>query len=264
MSLTVEVARAGFWRRACAFMIDGLAVGLLLTLIGLALFEPTDERVRVSPIVGGKTTCTGVDPQQVKLPLPTGFKLTSAQHCTTTFLGRMVDRNLVLTEVTRSDSGSYELTYTRSLTYPVNGHRQTTDAIKLDNFWIFLLAAYLLLAEWRLGATLGKKILGVRVRSVGGGPLGLGQTPKRLLVQFIPFSMFALTLFGTEMSTLLLEHTVVFIALCVAWVVLCLVFLINFIRAVRAGDLPWHDRWAQTEVVGSPRVSASPQPSGAA
>jgi len=264
MSLTVEVARAGFWRRAGAFVIDGLVVGLLLTLIGLALFEPTDERVRVAPIVGGNTTCTNVNPEQVKLPLPAGFKLTSAQHCITTFLGRPVDRNLVLTEFTKEDRGSYELTYTRSLSYAVNGHRQTTDAIKLDNFWIFLLAAYLLLAEWRLGTTLGKKLLGLRVRSVGGGPLTLGQTAKRLLIQFIPFSMIMLTLFGNEMSALLLEHTVVFIALAVAWIVLCVVFLVNFIRAVRAGDLPWHDRWAQTEVVGSPRVAPSPQPSSAA
>jgi len=264
MSLTVEVARAGFWQRAGAFVIDGLAVGLILTLIGLALFEPTDERVRVSPIVGGNTTCTNVNPEQVKLPLPAGFKVTTAQHCITTFLGRTVDRNLVLTELTKEDRGSYELTYTRSLSYPVNGHRQTTDAIKLDQFWIFLLFAYLLLAEWRLGTTLGKKLVGVRVRPVGGGALTFVQTMKRLLVLFIPFSMFALTLFGTEMSALLLEHTVVFIALCVAWVVLCLVFLVNFIRAVRADDLPWHDRWGQTEVVGSPRVAASVQPSSAA
>src|SRR5262249_12021925 len=134
MPLTVEVARAGFWRRASAFLIDAVGVGLLLTLVGLALFEPTDERVRVSPIVGGKTTCTSVNPEQVKLPLPAGFKLTNAQHCITTFLGRMVDRNLVLTEVTHSEKGEYELTYTRSLSYPVNGHRQTTDAIKLENF----------------------------------------------------------------------------------------------------------------------------------
>src|SRR5262249_11814944 len=164
----------------------------------------------------------------VKLPLPAGFKLTNAQHCITTFLGRMVDRNLVLTEVTHSEKGEYELTYTRSLSYPVNGHRQTTDAIKLENFWIFLLFAYLLLAEWRFGTTLGKKLLGVRVRSVGGGVLTLGQTVKRLLVLFIPFSMFAMTLLGTEMSALLLEHTVAFIALAVGWVVVCLVFLVNF------------------------------------
>src|SRR5262249_62327321 len=105
----------------------------------------------------------------VKLPLPAGFKLTNAQHCITTFLGRMVDRNLVLTEVTHSEKGEYELTYTRSLSYPVNGHRQTTDAIKLENFWIFLLFAYLLLADWRFGPPPGEKMPGARGRPLGGG-----------------------------------------------------------------------------------------------
>jgi uncharacterized RDD family membrane protein YckC len=261
MSLTIEMQRAGFWRRAVAFLIDAVAVSLLLSVIGLVLFAPSGERIRVAAAFGN-TDCAAVEPQQLKVSVPAGFRLTNAARCTRTFLGRVVDRTLVIEEVTKqAEKGDYEITYKRSLTYPVDAEGHPVEVFQLDDLWIYVLAVYLLLAEWRFGATLGKKLLGVWVRPLAGGALTLDRTARRVLVRLVPFAPLALSSTNAKIAGLMLESMVLFLAVLGAWLLVWLVFLVNFVHAVRAGNLPWHDRAARTEAVRSPRAVPTSQPS---
>jgi uncharacterized RDD family membrane protein YckC len=263
MSLTIEMQRAGFWRRACAFLIDAVAVSLLLTVIGLALFAPSGERIRVTPVFGN-THCTAVDPQELGFTPPDGFKVTSVARCTRTFLGRVVDRVVRAQEVTKGpETDDYEVTYRRSLTYTVDAQGRPVDVVHLDAYWVHVLAVYLLLAEWLFGATLGKALLGVRVKPLAGVALKFDQVARRVLVRMIPFAPVAMPSVGAKMSALLLENVPLFLAVVGVWVLVSVVFLVNFVRAVRAGNLPWHDRAARTEAVRSPRAVPTSQPSAA-
>ena len=263
MSLTIEMQRAGFWRRACAFAIDAMAISLLLSTLGFALFEPSGERIRATPTFND-ADCTKVDPNQLKLTLPAGFKVTNVERCTRTFLGRVVDRVLVVEEVTKSEKGDYEFTYKRSLSYAVDANGRPVDVVRLDDYYVYVLAVYLLLAEWLLGATLGKKLLGVWVKPLTGAGLKFDQVARRVLVRMIPFAPMGMPSVTAKIAMLLVENTALFAAALGAWVLIFVVFLVNFVRAVRVGQLPWHDRAAGTEVVKVPRAVPSSQPSAAA
>lgn len=262
MSLTIEMQRAGFWRRAAAFLIDAIVISLLLSALGLALFEPSGERIRAAPTFN-ETDCTTLDPQQLKLALPAGFKVTNAARCTRTFLGRVVDRVLVVEEVTKSEKGDYEFTYKRSLSYAIDAQGRPVDVVRLDEYYVYVLAVYLLLAEWLFGATLGKKLLGVWVKPLTGATLKFDQVARRVLVRLIPFAPMGMPSVAAKITMLLVENTALFLAAIGAWLLVLIVFLVNFVRTVRVGQLPWHDRAAGTEVVRVPRVVPSSQPSAA-
>jgi hypothetical protein len=53
---------------------------------------------------------------------------------------------------------------------------------------------------------------------------------------------------GLDVGTLFFLMNYFFIVMAVA-AVASLILLANFIVTVRRGDLPWHDRWAHTEVL---------------
>jgi uncharacterized RDD family membrane protein YckC len=171
--------------------------------------------------------------------LPPDFKVTHAARCTLQFLGCVYDLVVVLSEVTQSGAG----TVIRTIWFAIDADGQPMRVFYLDYLGIFLFAAYLLTTEWRFGKTLGMDLLDMRVQSLGGGPLTFVQAGKRLSVRLIPTLIFAPLLFLTEAETdtALILLTVAALA--------ALIQLINFIIAVRRGNLPWHDRWAGTEVV---------------
>jgi uncharacterized RDD family membrane protein YckC len=63
-------------------------------------------------------------------------------------------------------------------------------AWRLENFWLFILlvpsgvvafAAYIVIAEYRTGQTLGKRLLGLRAVRESGARIGLGQSVVRQL-----------------------------------------------------------------------------------
>jgi uncharacterized RDD family membrane protein YckC len=241
------VIRARFWRRLFAFIIDGLLISLVLGLVGLLLFAPTNGRVRVSTLPIFKNDCSVPTSDFAELHIPPDFHITNAARCTKSLLGHVFDRTLTVAEVTRSGS----VTYTRSFTAAIDIDGHPIAAFYLDYMFVIILAAYLVVFEWRRGATVGQDLLGMHVQSLGGGPLTFTQAAKRLIMRYVPFAPFIVANYLAMMvdTARLFELLVYFSGAGAISVLLSIVFLLNFIFSVRRGQLPWHDRWATSEVV---------------
>jgi uncharacterized RDD family membrane protein YckC len=107
--------------------------------------------------------------------------------------------------------------------------------------YYFVLPLYLLVLEWRFGSTAGKRLLGIAVRSAGGGSLSFAQALKRVALRSVPLTLSIVTLFLPP------EHNVVITELVV--LAAAAVLIVNVFVATGRGTLAWHDRWAGTEVI---------------
>lgn len=238
------ISRAGFWRRGFALFIDSCLIAFVLGLLGLVLFGPTGGFIRVSNMLIDSRNCSEVDPQRLELPRLPPFRITHAVRCTRSVLGYVHDRALTVAEVTRSGA----VTYTQSLTFAVDAEGRPTRAFYLDPLILALLPAYILLLEWRYGRTLGKDLLGLRVRTLGGGALTFVQAAKRLLIRFLPEIVWIVPLLLAILGASA-PGTGYFWGIWFVGAAAAIAILVNFAVNVRRGDLPWHDRWAGTEVV---------------
>lgn len=116
----------------------------------------------------------------------------------------------------------------------------------LDLLGIFLLLAYILLLEWWFGRTLGKSLLGVRVQALSGGSITFVQAAKRLLIRSLPVLVWILLFTLPVPRAYMVAHLWGALLFCGA---VALALAVNFVITTRRRDLPWHDRWAGTEVV---------------
>jgi len=240
--------RAGLWPRAIALLIDGCLITVVLGSLGVILFVPTGGRIRVADTLVGSRTCSTPNLQilqDLNIPLPPNFQVTDIVRCTKTLLGYVHDRVLIVAETTRSGPTT---TTTRDLTIPLDTEGLPTRPFYLDSLWFLVFAAYVLLLEWRTGRTLGKDLMDIRVQSLAGGPPTLVQAIKRFLVRFFPTillgSLSLMPLAGVSFTTAPALYWFV-------WLISLLSFIaiqVNFIVEVRRRALPWHDRFAGTEV----------------
>jgi hypothetical protein len=232
-----------------ALLIDGCLVTLVLGFLGLALFVPTGGKIRVADMLVGSRTCTAQNPQvlqDLNIALPPNFQVTHLIRCTKTLLGYVHDRALIVAEITRSGAA----TVTRELTVPLDTEGLPTRPFYLDSLWFPVFAAYMLLLEWRTGRTLGKDLMDVRVQSLAGGLPKPVQVVKRFLVRFCPAiwpgSLFLMPMAGLTPTTAPALFWLVWLVSLLS----CLAIILgNFVIEVRRGALPWHDRFAGTEVV---------------
>ena len=236
--------RAGLWPRAIALLIDGCLITVVLGFIGLVLFVPTGGRIRVADTLVGSRTCTTPNLQilqDLNIPLSPNFQVTHLVRCTKTLLGYVHDRVLIVAEITRSGA----TTTTRELTFPLDAEGLPTRPFYLDSLWFLVFAAYVLLLEWRTGRTLGKDLMDIRVQSLAGGPPTLVQVVKRFLIRFFPAILLGV------LSLISIAGVTDMTAPAFFWFVILLSFmavLVNFVVEGRRLALPWHDRFAGTEV----------------
>jgi len=249
MSETAPVARARFWQRAFAFLIDCIIVSAVVGVIGITLAKLTDGQIRVEDALVKSDECTQLDRVPAGVRVPADFTVTHVARCTRSFIWIRHDWFLTVADVTRTRAAP---AYTRTLRFPLDPAGRVTNPFYLDSLAGLLLIAYLFTQEWRHGASAGKRALGLRVQSLSGQPPDLMQVSKRLL-RFAPAPVLYLGQLSGDVALFWYFWSVS--------LVLALVFLANFIIATRRGDLPWHDRWAGTEVV---RVTPPDAPSGAA
>jgi len=233
-------SRAGFWRRAVAFIIDACLIGLLISAIGVICFRLTDGRMRLSSGLFDITLCSKADPQNIGLPIPPHFNVTAAEDCTNRFLGLQHDRVATITEIT----GSGSVIYKRSISYPLDLNGRPAEPLYLDFLWLILLPAYILLAEWRYARTVGKRLMDVRIRSLNAAPIDFVQALKRLVIRFLPWPFWALA-YVAPVS----ENMTLFVSVTALLAITGLPVVLNFILATRRRVLPWDDAWAATEVV---------------
>jgi uncharacterized RDD family membrane protein YckC len=243
MEYTTVSPRAEVWRHILGFGIDAALVMVLSTAIGIGLFEPTGGWIRASIAPLGTLDCTSFPVDRIDVPIPPGFKVTNALHCTHYFFRSVYNWSLTLVDQTQTGW----ISYSRFITIATDAEGQPTSTFYVDDFWGVFLASYLLLSEWRFGTTFGKRVVGIRIQSIGGGALNFAQAAKRILVRLIPLGPLVVAApvkaigFSPGLIGILIFMILFGAPLIVA--------LLNFFRTVGRGDLPWHDRWARTEAI---------------
>jgi uncharacterized RDD family membrane protein YckC len=247
-----SIPLAGFWQRAFALTVDAFVVHIATALVGLMLFQPTHGAVRIAEIPLGKSrVCASVTVDRNTLALPAELAVSRAAVCVSSVLGLVHDRWLEVTDQRQSGS----VTSIRAITLPLDETGRVMRAVYLDYLWIFILAFYLLVLEGMSGTTLGKRVLGVQIRSPGRGRPTLAAVCRRLIIRFLPIlpvvPLVVVAMASGPMAVLLLwsRYWLIVMALCAVSAVTFVVLLVNFVSASINDDLPWHDRWAGTEAV---------------
>jgi len=184
--MAATLARAGFWRRAIAISLDALIAGVVATVVlaipvgllfsldnGMVQFGSTslvsgsarDEASGRSYEFGfpgiSVTTCEKValDRLPQGLDPPTG-KLASAVECRAAALGLVTSARTLRLVAVREENGE-EVSYDSTHTLGADG--QPRSAWALDDLVYLVLLAYLVVFQWRNGASLGMDALRIRV-----------------------------------------------------------------------------------------------------
>jgi uncharacterized RDD family membrane protein YckC len=156
-----QQARAGFWRRWAAFLIDGVLISVPIQLLVVVLFAMTSGAVQVSTGVVYNNCLRHVAMADLPKDLvpPPPVQANFAVICSTSFFGLETARRLTVSRTTKEGF----VTKTVSQAYMLDANDKPKNGTTLD--WLVELAIliYLIAMERRLGATVGKRALGVRV-----------------------------------------------------------------------------------------------------
>ncbi len=249
--------RAGFTRRLAALVIDVIIVLTVVTLIGVTLSKLSGGFIRVQSTLIKSTDCKTLEAMPAGLELPQGFKPTSITACTYSFLSIPYNWTVKAEQITESDVsiGGTEFTTSKTLsyTYPLSPYGLPAEPVVIDEYSFLLYGLYFIALEWLLGGTLAQRMLGMRVRSVGGAPASLIQIVKRFVARF---AWLALAPIGEKLLQSSPGHLVeIIVGLAVISMTVLLAVAVNAIWAMKKGELAWHDRWARTEVVRQNAIS---------
>jgi uncharacterized RDD family membrane protein YckC len=161
--------RAGFWRRFAALLIDMAVVLIPLQIVLVIVFAQTNGAVQGSFGITS-TACAPVDtlPEGIDPIPPADFN--TFVECRTSLFGFDTQRVLTVSKVTQTENTSSSLFYSYDLGADGRPRSDVWDA-----GWVsmLLLLVYLVVMEFRTGATLGKRVLSIKVRDVAN-PLGVG------------------------------------------------------------------------------------------
>lgn len=267
MIATTQAVRAGFMRRAAAILIDLLLLLSIVTVIGVPLAKLSGGAVRVQNALVKNADCKTLATLPAGIQLPDGFKPTTIASCTYSSFGSPFNWTLVAQQIVEHDFkiGDTEYTASKKLsyTYPLSPYGLPTEPFYLDEYALVLFVLYFIVLEWMFGGTLGKRILGMRVQSLGGERAGLVQAIKRSVMRF---GWLILVPIGTRLLETSPDRLVeILIGLAAVNLIAVAAILMDAVRAMRKGALAWHDRWAATEVVRTAAVrQAEPSMTGAA
>jgi uncharacterized RDD family membrane protein YckC len=244
-----SAARAGPWHRSVAFIADVFIVSVIVSLVGIWLAGVTGGSIRAKQAIGSRIRCTVGETTLVEFTLPPNTKVDRLERCTKEFLGIPHDWWLIVRARTEDIDGSSVAV----ITVPLDPMGHTTDALYLDSLVILVFGIYAFMAEWRFGATVGKRLRGIRVRSLGGAPVDAVRAAKRGMMRmaaFIPSTIATACAAGsTTFAWWLFEHPASKIIGGVISALWCVAFAANFLVATARRALPWHDRFAGTEAI---------------
>ncbi|PLP60030.1 hypothetical protein CYK37_07595 [Mesorhizobium loti] len=241
--------RAGFWRRLAALVIDTIVIFLPLQILVAILFAQTNGNVQGGFFVVTECQSVGSLPEGLQPPPPADANF--ANLCTSRFFGFPTAH--VLSVGTTTQKGN--TTTSRSINYPLDADGKPTNALDMSWVALLVLTLYLIAMEWRSGATVGKRLLKMKVINAGdtadvGIPLSkavkrnlaiwVGAIPALLIfVKLIFFS--ADPLAAMSSSGFLLAAVVAFL-IQAAW-------MIWIVVSVSKKSDPIYDRIARTSLV---------------
>lgn len=242
-------ARAGFWRRVGALLIDSIIILLPLQILVAVLFALTNGTVQGN--FGFVTTiCSQTDslPERLQPPPPQGFNI--ATECRSSLLGFETSRTLTLGVFTQKDN----VTTGQVQAYSLGSEGNQVDAIRVNWTAVLLLLVYLIVMEWRSGATLGKRLLGIRtVDSLDPSRIGI-PFRKAVLRQLaiwigaVPSLLLLIVALGSNSPENLATNNMFWFGL-VAAVMIELLWFIWIIVSISNKRDPVYDRIAATAVL---------------
>ncbi len=184
--------RAGFWRRAGAFIADFVIIVVLLQLIAIVAFGASHGRVQTAGGVYARH-CDRLN------SLPPGAAVTFtpnfAFHCTHTLFGRPTWNALVVGRQTQQGGAIT----TVSESFMLDTDNAFTRGLDLDH--VALLA--LLLLRWAFDAglrgSIGRRLCGIRLRAAPATAADGGQS--RTIVRYVVFFLPALPLILVQVGS---------------------------------------------------------------
>ena len=233
---------------------DMLVVSLPLQIIVIVLFAQTNGAIQGSFGIMGRT-CAPIAQLPVSLDPspPEGFN--SIVECRISFLGFNMARTLTVSKVTQQ--GSVTTSVFESYSLGVDG--RPMDAFSTDWIAILVFFAYLISMEYRSGATVGKRLVGIRTVDTSfpsrlGVPLrkavlrplamqlGIVPIPGGLIVAFLLAQFRGIDPAEILSSRVYLSFLAIAAAIYFAWIVWIIV------SVSRKRD-PIYDRLAHTAVL---------------
>jgi hypothetical protein len=245
--------RAGFWRRAAALAVDGIIVSLPIQILVVVLFALTNGAVQTTSGLAVKNCLTTLSatelPQGLDPPPPAGSN--RAVICSSSFFGLETARWLTVSRVTKEGV----VTKTFSRTYTLDAQGKPRNAISLDSVVFLALFIYLIALEHRLGATWGKRLVGIRVADIER-PERVGISLRKAVFRNLLIWAWAVPLLVVLLVALIVSHGDLellmegnfFIWLAVAAVLALAGCLWVLIQIVRKLD-PIYDKIAGTAVL---------------
>lgn len=232
-----------FWRRVAAGVIDiGLGV-LVASLAAVLLYAASDGKLRSSTLV--KTIAcqpqAGISVKVLQgVTVPPGARPVAAKLCVISLAGQETARYVTVELLAQEGEVTRSLAFSR----PVDRKGEPVAPVILD--WAYPLAFILIvsLAEALFGATLGKRLAGLKVGSETGGRLSIGGALLRNLVIYGGVALVMIAPLVVALTGLRLPQ----IAYYGAVGVFGLLVLAPFAMLAEGGARAMYDRWAGSTV----------------
>jgi hypothetical protein len=270
----LSLPRAGFWRRAIAWIIDALLTLLITSIIiGVPvswLFAVTNGSVQFGLLNIGKCAppALSILPGNLDPPPLRGWNF--AVDCRSYLLGLTeTARVLTVGKVSTVNHGNYRTTTSISTSYGLGADGLPRKVVSLDWLgWLFLLV-YLVFLQSRYGATAGMALLRIRVMNVEfPGSVGISAVKAliRVLVFFAGFIPVLAYLVWLSLSLRAASNDSQEVAasnlmpiLLTAAVLISGVFYVWILIVIVLRRDPVYDRIAKTAVVLTALVSPAPE-----
>lgn len=267
--LSSNRSRGNFWRRLGAVVIDWGVVGIGLCVIASLGYSLTAGEIRMAQPPLAFTSCLpadaapeGFDPaapvpgfppdlQREVLGDPSTFRADVVSDCRVTLFGSEVDRKASIAETSATQ---------RFYILPVDPEfRITQPWIYLDFLFGLAMLASLALLEGLTGASLGKRVVGLRVYGRGGRPASLGAAFVRNLILWGPAAAFGLLSLAAQSGLFVMgDMTPLVVGMIGMSVIFALWPVALLVGLLASGGQPFWDNIAGVRVARPPEVRDSP------
>jgi hypothetical protein len=247
-SNVVFPARAGFWRRATALLVDLFLIGVIFLVITILTYDISGGRVQTSGVLSplSRTDCQSLSTLPAGIEVPTEFGANYAFDCTVRIFGYPVSR--VVTVGRQTVHGA--VTTNVSVTFMLDKQGKPVHLPSLD---LFLLPAVIVWRWWfdRRKGSFGRRMLGVRLLSAdetGSQPASAGALAKRYGLFALLFAPAWLVLLYQSFYPGFVFFGAMLPVLLGAAALTGFVILAMIVAIIRGKDT-FYDRMAQTRVM---------------
>jgi uncharacterized RDD family membrane protein YckC len=235
-----------------AQLIDLFGWAFVVSLLGLPLVYLAPGTFGLASAFPQSEACSDLSAPPPGIRPPAGLSPNLIRHCSKSFFGFPFRNEVALVEEREHGmiTESRAVTTRRSVTYVVGPDLKPVDVFDLDSILWLAYLAYVVIAQGFYGATVGKRLLRLRVADRYGVRPGLRAAAIRnlvlngpILVGLVLYTLMGWTSFGS--LTLLLWLAAV-LALC------NLAIVVEVWLTARKGKPSIHDRLAGTRVLRLP------------